>query len=107
MRVVTAPLDNVDVTVIDAAGAFAPALVLVVVCGDELESATGFVVTGADVVAEDVVDVLDEVADDVVDVLDEVALESGVELEVELLPDVVVVPGSEDVVVVACPFVGV
>lgn len=54
MRVVTAPLDNVDVTVTDAdagllsdaAGAFAPALVLVatsVACGNELESAAGFV----------------------------------------------------------------
>lgn len=65
-------------------------------------------VTGADVAAEDVADALDEVAaEDVADALDEVALGSAVEPEVELSLDVVVVPGSEDVVVVACPFADV
>jgi len=118
----------------DGAGASAPALGLVVVCDgsagvvykmgvsacvvgrgfprvrtvSDVVDGDAVVVSVADALVEVSLDevALDEVALDEV-ALDEVVLESVVETEVELPPDVVVVPASADVVVDACSVVDV
>jgi len=96
--VVTAPLAKVEVIVTEVAAGLSDAFAAgfagfaLEVCADDLEASAGVVVA-----------VFDEVegaaAVSVTGALDEVVL--GVEVEASL--DVVVVPASADVVVVACP----